>query len=166
LYKRVKKCWCFSKKNIFFIQKVIITNFAIIILVIFVIIEVFFIGYFKKANEYYSKQDYKRAIAIYSKAVKNNDNEIAAMHNIALCHIKQKKYNKAIPLLKITAAKNPTGNYFFNLAYAYVMVKNFKKALIYFNKAWSLSPSNKHCEVMINYILRKYRKGGSVDKYV
>jgi tetratricopeptide (TPR) repeat protein len=88
------------------------------------------------------------------------------MHNIALCYIKQKKYKKAIPLLRIAVAKNPIGNYFFNLAYAYVMVKNFKKALIYFNKAWSLSPENKHCEVMINYILDIYRKGRSIDKFV
>lgn len=88
------------------------------------------------------------------------------MHNIALCRIKLKQYNKAIPLLRIAVAKKPTGNYFFNLAYAYVMIKNYKKALIYFNTAWSLSPENKGCEVMINYILNIYRKGGSVDKFV
>ena len=122
--------------------------------------------YFKKANECYNEQDYKGAVAIYNKAIKNRDNEIASMHNIALCYIKLKKYNKAIPLLKITAIKNPTGNYFFNLAYAYVMVKNFKKALIYFNTAWSLSPENKNCEVMINYILEIYGKDKSVDKFV
>lgn len=98
------------------------------------------------------------AIAIYNKAIKNRDNEVASMHNIALCYIKQKQYKKAIPLLRITVLKNPTGNYFFNLAYGYLMVKNFKKALIYFNTAWSLSPENKNCEVMINYILRIYRK--------
>lgn len=114
--------------------------------------------YFKKGNEYYNGQDYKRAVAIYNKAIKNKDNEIASMHNIALCYIKQKQYKKAIPLLKITVVKNPTGNYFFNLAYAYVMVKNLKKALIYFNTAWSLSPENKNCEVMVNYILERYRK--------
>lgn len=88
------------------------------------------------------------------------------MHNIALCRIKLRQYNEAIPLLKITVAKNPTGNYFFNLAYAYVMVKNLKKALMYFNTAWALSPENKGCEVMINYILNIYRNGGSIDKLV
>jgi tetratricopeptide (TPR) repeat protein len=69
-------------------------------------------------------------------------------------------------LLRAAIVKNPIGKYFFNLAYAYVMVRNYKKALIYFNTAWSLSPKNKHCEVMISYILDTYRKGKSVDKFV
>lgn len=124
------------------------------------------IEYFKKANEHYSKKEYKRAITVYYKAIKNRDHEIVSMHNIALCRIKLREYNKAIPLLKLTVEKNPTGNYFFNLAYAYVMVKNFKKALMYFNTAWALSPENKGCEVMINYILNIYRNGGSMDKLV
>ncbi|MFL0197756.1 tetratricopeptide repeat protein [Clostridium sp. WILCCON 0269] len=122
--------------------------------------------YFKRASEYYNRQDYKRAIAIYNRAVKNRDNELASVHNIALCHVKLKQYNKAIPLLKITTAKNPTGNYFFNLAYTYMMVKNYKKALVYFNTAWSLSPENSNCATMINYILSIYRKSKSVDKFV
>lgn len=126
---------------------------------------VIFIEYFKKANECYNEQNYKRAVAIYNKAIKNRDNEIASLHNMALCYIKLRQYNKSIPLLKTTAVKNPTGNYFFNLAYAYVMIKDFKKALIYFNTAWSLSPENEKCEVMINYILEKYRKGRNVDKF-
>lgn len=86
------------------------------------------------------------------------------MHNIALCYIKLKQYNRAIPLLRSTVAKKPTGNYFFNLAYGYTRIKNFKKALIYFNTAWALSPENNDCEVMINYILDIYRNGRSVDK--
>lgn len=124
----------------------------------------FFIGYFEQANEYYNEQDYKKAIAIYNKAIKNRENEIDSVHNIALCHIKLKQYNKAIPLLRITVAKKPTWNHFLNLAYAYLMIENLKRALIYFNTAWSLSPENKDCEGMINYILNIYTKGGSVDK--
>lgn len=85
---------------------------------------------------------------------------------MALCYIKLKQYNKSIPLLRITALKKPSGNYFFNLAYAYIMIKNFKKALLYFNTAWALSPENNDCEVMIKYILNIYGKGGSVDKFV
>lgn len=123
-------------------------------------------GYFREANKYFSEQRYKKAIVVYNKAIKDSDNQIASMHNIALCRIKLKQYDKAIPLLKLTVAKRPTGNYFFNLAYAYVMIKNFKKALLYFNTAWALSPENKKCEVMINYILNIYSNGESVDKFV
>jgi tetratricopeptide (TPR) repeat protein len=90
-------------------------------------------------------------------AIINGENEISSMHNIALCYIKLKQYYKAIPLLKVAVAKNPEGNYFFNLAYAYVMIKDLKKALIYFNTAWSLLPQDKPCEEMINYILKIYR---------
>lgn len=125
-----------------------------------------FIEYFKKANEYYNKQDYKKAIETYNKAIKNGYDQISSIQNIALCYIKLKQYNKSIPLLKITASKKPTGNYFFNLAYAYTMIKKFKKALVYFNTAWSLTPENKNCEVMIDYILSIYRKGRNVGKFM
>lgn len=122
--------------------------------------------YFKKGNDYYNEQNYKKAVEIYKKAIKNRDSEIASMYNMALCYIKQEEYNKAIQVLKIAAEKNPTESYFFNLAYAYVMAKNFKKALIYFNRAWALSPEDKDCEIMINHILERYRKGRGVDKFV
>jgi tetratricopeptide (TPR) repeat protein len=115
-------------------------------------------GYFNEANDCYNEQNYEKAISIYNKAMKDKNYEICFMHNMALCYIELKQYNRAIPLLKIAATKNPQGKYFFNLAYAYLMVENYKKALIYFNTAWSLSPDDKACEREINNILKTYRK--------
>jgi tetratricopeptide (TPR) repeat protein len=113
-----------------------------------------FMEYFKKANEYYSVHDYKRAIAIYNKALKFKEYEISSMHNIALCYIKLEQYKRAIPLLKIASEKNPTGTYYFNLAYAYYMARNYKKALLCFNTAWALSPENENCRIMIDHLLK------------
>ncbi len=114
--------------------------------------------YFKKANECYNKKQYEEAICIYNKAFKQGDNIISSIHNIALCYIKLEQYNKAIPLLRVVVAKKPRGEYFFNLACAYLMVKDLKKALAYFNTAWTLSPYISECEIMIKYILKIYRE--------
>ncbi|MHC1684401.1 MAG: tetratricopeptide repeat protein [Clostridiaceae bacterium] len=114
--------------------------------------------YFRKANKYFSEQEYKRAVEIYNKAIQNKEHEIDSLYNIGLCYIKLKEFNKAIPILKVVTMKQPKGRYFFNLAYAYVKIENFKKALMYFNTAWALSPDDKDCEIMINYILRIYRR--------
>jgi tetratricopeptide (TPR) repeat protein len=116
------------------------------------------VEYFKTANEYYRKGKYEQAISIYNKAFKEGDNEISSIHNIALCYIKLKQYNRAIPLLRVVVTKKTKGEYFFNLAYAYLMVKNFKKALAYINTAWTLSPYISECESIIKYILKTYRK--------
>lgn len=119
-----------------------------------------FIESFRNIKKYANEKSYKRIVKIYNDAIKNKDYEIAYMFNIALCYIKLKEFDKAIPILEIDAMKKPTGEKLFYLAYTYLKVKNFKKALMYFNRSWSLSPENKDCEIMINYILSVYRKEG------
>lgn len=113
-------------------------------------------SYFKKANELYSLKDYRTAIELYKKAAALKDNEAASTYNAAVCFIKLKEYNKAIPLLKTAIMSKPDSKYFFNLAYCYSMLKNDKKALIYFNMAWALDNEDRDCEKAINLILKKY----------
>jgi tetratricopeptide (TPR) repeat protein len=115
-------------------------------------------NYFQRANDLYNTQDYKRAIAFYQKAVETKDNEAASLYNAAVCFIKLKGYEKAIPLLKSALLQKQDSKYFFNLGYCYAMIKNNKKALVYFNTAWALDNNDKDCEKAINLIIKNYAK--------
>lgn len=115
-------------------------------------------NYFEKANDLYNTRDYKSAIIMYQKAAMYKDNEAASLYNAAVCFIKLKNYDKAIPLLKSAIIKKREGKYFFNLGYCYAMLKNNKKALIYFNTAWSLDNNDGDCEKAINIIIKNYSK--------
>ncbi|NYC93652.1 tetratricopeptide (TPR) repeat protein [Clostridium acetobutylicum] len=56
--------------------------------------------YFNKATDYYNKKDYKRALSMYKKALELKENESASLYNSAVCLIKLKEYEKAIPFIK------------------------------------------------------------------
>ena len=115
-------------------------------------------SYFQRANDLYNTQDYKRAIYLYQKAVETKDNEAASLYNAAVCFIKLKQYEKAVPLLRSALLQKSDSKYFFNLGYCYAMLKNNKKALVYFNTAWSLDNNDKDCEKAINLIIKNYAK--------
>ncbi len=115
-------------------------------------------NYFDKANDLYNVKDYRKAIDMYNLAVINNDNEPSSLYNASVCYIKLKEYEKAIPLLKLAISKKMESKYFFNLGYSYTMLENFKKALIYFNMAWSLDNHDSDCEKAINLIMKKIKK--------
>ncbi|MBA5850322.1 hypothetical protein H2684_03190 [Clostridium sp. cel8] len=115
-------------------------------------------NYFQKANEYYKDKDYRRAIAMYEKAIIVKDNEISSLYNSAVCLIKLNEYLKAIPKLKAAIKLKKESKYFFNLGYCYTMLKNNKKALLSFNTAWSLDNSDSDCERAINILLKNYSK--------
>lgn len=113
-------------------------------------------SYFEKANDLYNTQDYKKAISMYQKAIESKDNEAASLYNAAVCFIKLKQYEHALPLLKSAILRKRDSKYFFNLGYCCAMLKDNKKALIYFNTAWSLDNNDKDCEKAINLIIKNY----------
>lgn len=115
-------------------------------------------GYFEKANDLYNKREYEKAIAIYKKAVEFSENTPASLYNIAVCFIKLNSYEKAIPLLKSAIKEKEDSRYFFNLGYCYAMLKNPKKALVYFNTAWALNHEDYECEKAINLIVNSYKR--------
>jgi tetratricopeptide (TPR) repeat protein len=117
-----------------------------------------YMSYFQQANDLYNTQDYKRAIVMYQKAVENKDNEAASLYNAAVCFIKLKQYERALPLLKSAIVQKRESKYFFNLGYCYAMLKDNKKALVYFNTAWSLDNDDKDCEKAINLIVKNYAR--------
>lgn len=113
-------------------------------------------SYFQKANDLYNVKDYKRAIEMYQRAIIYKDNEAASLYNSAVCFIKLKEYEKAIPLLKSAIIKKREAKYFFNLGYCHAMLNDNKKALVYFNTAWSLDNNDSDCEKAINLIMKNH----------
>lgn len=115
-------------------------------------------GYFDEANILYNKKQYKKAIDIYQKAIQVKENKTASLYNTAVCFIKLGNYENAIPLLHSAIREKQDSKYFFNLGYCYAMIKNSKKALIYFNTAWALDHNDSDCERAINLIIANYKK--------
>lgn len=115
-------------------------------------------NYFHKANELYNLKDYKNAIEMYQKSCQSYEAEPVCLYNSAVCFIKLQEYIKAIPLLKAAIKLKKQSIYFFNLGYCYAMIKDYKKALIYFNVAWSLDATDKDCERAINLIVKSLKK--------
>lgn len=115
-------------------------------------------NYFNEANKLYNTHEYKRAIDLYKKAVKSNDNQACSYYNAGVCFIKLKEYPSAIDMLKKAIDIQRESKYFFNLGYCYAMQDIPKKALIYFNMAWALNNNDEECEKAINLLISKYKK--------
>ncbi|MFL0269850.1 tetratricopeptide repeat protein [Candidatus Clostridium radicumherbarum] len=115
-------------------------------------------NYFEKANGLYNTKDYLKAISMYKKAIKTKENEAASLYNTAVCFIKLKQYEKAIPLLKTAILRRRDSKYFFNLGYCFAMLNDNKKALIYFNAAWAIDNEDSDCEKAINLIIKNYKR--------
>ncbi|MFL0247888.1 tetratricopeptide repeat protein [Candidatus Clostridium stratigraminis] len=115
-------------------------------------------NYFEKANDLYNTKDYLKAISMYKKAIKTKENEAASLYNTAVCFIKLKEYEKAIPLLKTAILRRRDSKYFFNLGYCFAMLNDNKKALIYFNAAWAIDNEDSDCEKAINLIIKNYKR--------
>lgn len=114
-------------------------------------------NYFEEGNKLYNLGKYNKAIELYKKSIDNNtDRPAGAYYNMATCYIKLKKFETAIPLLKESLIFERKSLYFFNLAFCYLKCNNYKKALLYFNVAWSLDPEDVQCKIIINRILNTY----------
>lgn len=112
-------------------------------------------NYFEMANEQYMSKNYERAIDLYHKAASMVENEASCLYNSAVCHIKLYRFNEAIPLLKDALAKKKDSKYYFNLGYCFNMLEDYKKALIYFNRAWSLDNEDEDCKEAVDFMLLK-----------
>lgn len=115
-------------------------------------------NYFNEGNKYYNLKDFKKAINFYNMSIENNENTTCSYYNAGVCYIKIKNFDSAIKMIKRALAMQQESKYFFNLAYCYAMKEEIKKALIYFNLAWSLDNSDDDCEKAINLIISKNKK--------
>lgn len=114
-------------------------------------------GYFEMANEQYMIKNYEKAIDLYRKAACMQDNEASSLYNCAVCHIKLNSLDEAIFLLKKALNKKIDSKYYFNLGYCFNAKGDLKKALVYFNRAWSLKNDDEDCKKAIDYILHKIK---------
>ncbi|BAK81469.1 tetratricopeptide repeat protein [Candidatus Arthromitus sp. SFB-rat-Yit] len=114
--------------------------------------------YFKKANDYYNKKDYKKALSLYKKSIENQVGEACSLYNAAVCHIKLKEYNEAIDLLKQALEIKLDHKYLFNLAYCYSLLGDNAKALTYFNWSWAINNDDYECKKAISMILDSFNK--------
>lgn len=114
--------------------------------------------YFEKANDLYYYKEYRTAIKMYKKSLDLKENEVSCLYNSSVCFIKLKEYKSAIPLLEEAIKLKYESKYFFNLAYCYAMLQDYKKSLIYFNKAWCLNSRDSDCEKAISIILKSLKK--------
>lgn len=117
--------------------------------------------YFKKANDYYNKKDYKKAISLYQKSIETQGSEACSLYNSAVCYIKLKEYNKAIDLLKQALEIKLDNKYLFNLAYCYSLIGDNAKALTYFNWSWAYNNDDFECKKAISMILESYNNNNS-----
>lgn len=115
-------------------------------------------GYFEMANKEYALNNYSKAVELYKKASISGDNEISSLYNIAVCHIKLKQYANALTFLKEAISKKADSKYYYNLGYCYSMVGDNKKALLYFNTAWSIDSKDDDCKKAVDFILDRYKK--------
>lgn len=116
-------------------------------------------NYFQMANEFYLQGNYKKALKYYRCALDKNHNEITCLYNSAVCLIRLKQYEEAIPVLEKVISMMEQSKYYFNLAYCHYELKNNKKALLYFNNAWALDNDDTECERAINTITHSLRVG-------
>ncbi|MCY6370635.1 tetratricopeptide repeat protein [Clostridium ganghwense] len=115
-------------------------------------------SFFDQANNLYNKKEYEKAINAYKKAIELKENKTASLYNTAVCFIKLNNYTRAISLLKAAIREKEDSRYFFNLGYCYAMLKDAKKALIYFNTAWALNNEDSDCEKAIDLIIQTLSK--------
>lgn len=115
-------------------------------------------NYFNEGNKYYNLKEFKKAIEFYNKAIENDESTTCSYYNAGVCYIKLKDFDSAIVMIKKALSTQQESKYFFNLAYCYTMKEELKKALIYFNIAWSLDDSDHDCEKAINLIMSKNKK--------
>ena len=95
---------------------------------------------------------------MYQRSIELKENEAASLYNAAVCFIKLKEYERAVSLLKNAINLKLESKYFFNLGYCYSILKDNKKALVYFNTAWALDNNDNDCEKAINLIIEAYKK--------
>ena len=114
--------------------------------------------YFKKANDYYNKKEYKKALSLYKKSLETQGNEACSLYNSAVCYIKLQEYTKAIDLLTKALAVKLDHKYLFNLAYCYSLLGDNAKALTYFNWSWAYNNEDFECKKAISMILDSYKK--------
>jgi tetratricopeptide (TPR) repeat protein len=108
------------------------------------------ISYFDEANIIYGKGNYKEALKMYKKAIKENCNSPSAFYNAGVCYIKLKEYSNALKsFIRTIELGDRRNKVYFNLGYCYLALEDAKKAYLSFNISYSLNNEDTECEKAI-----------------
>lgn len=118
--------------------------------------------FFNIANNFFKTKGFNKALNYYKKCISEKDplecrheEDARVIHNMALCYIEKKEYEKAIGYIKkAIKLENVSAKYYYNLGYCYHMLDK-RESLIYFTRAWVLNPKDKKCKEVIDFILDK-----------
>jgi len=119
--------------------------------------------FINRANVFYEKGDYAKALADYTEALKLNTNQhFWVPYNRGILNFKLGKYNEAIADFTLAIERNGEyGAAIVSRGKAYIAIENFDKALVDFTRAIQITPN-----LARPYILRSttYFQKGDYDK--
>ena len=97
----------------------------------------------EKAEKFMSTNQYDSVLAIFSKILEKDPNNILALVNRGVANLNLGNFNKALIDLEKAETIDTSSHYlFYNLGLAYANTNQFYKALTCYNKANKLSPSD------------------------
>ena len=103
-----------------------------------------------KAQKSYKSSNYKTALKLYSQIEPKND---IVYYDIANTLYKLKDYTKAIEYYKLIKGTSLTAQKLYNIGNAYVMKKNYLKAIIFYRNALKFENNPKYKE-NLDYAIR------------
>ena len=111
-------------------------------------------AYLEVADSYYYMGKYDEALAAYKKAIEINPNNSKVYLKLGNTYIKAKKYDEALYYLNYAVQKANNTNQKVvandNIAYVYVMKKDYENAMKYYYTALQAEPTNK--DEFFNYL--------------
>jgi len=120
---------------------------------------------FNEAEKLRNNGNFKEAISIFLKIIKENNNFEPALNNIANCYFQLNKYQLAeryfLECLKINENNLTTLN---NLGMLYLKNKNFKKSLSIFNVSFTKNNNQEKVAEKIVYCLTQLNLIKELDK--
>lgn len=104
----------------------------------------------EKANMYYEKQEYKKAIQFYKKAVKNGENITLCSFNCANAYFQLDSLPQSVVYYKecISSAPDFFRGYL-NLAIAYYSLDDLGECIAAIHRALELEPENEKCRMIL-----------------
>lgn len=104
----------------------------------------------EKANKYYEKQEYKRAIQYYKKAVKNGENQTLCNFNCANAYFQLDSLPQSIVYYKESIGSAPDFfRGYLNLAIAYYSLDDLGECIAAIYRALDFEPENEKCRMIL-----------------
>ena len=115
--------------------------------------------YYDKGIRYFKKNNFKKALPYFKKAVKVDDSFVFALDNLGLCYRKLGKLNKALKTYKKSLEIDPFGKMpLQNIAIVYAHKKQYLEAIAAYHNLAKIDPENPEVYYGIGQIYYEYLK--------